>query len=334
METTPGIRHISVVGAGYMGHGIALGFALAGYPVRLHDRTDEILAKALAASGEDLATLVDAGAIEPNRVTPTLARIHPTTLLGEAVADADLVVEAVPEELPLKQALFTELDTLCPPHAILASNTSTFPPSALAGATRRPDRVLVAHYFHPPHLLPLVELVPSAATSAETLEAIHRLLVGIGKHPVVVRREVAGFVANRLQAALFREALAIVAEGTATAEDVDAVVTSGFGRRLAVLGLFAAMDLAGLDVVLRVMERLAPEIAASPEVPPLLRETVAAGRTGVKSGAGFRDWPPAVARDARERLARALVAIAGWPRSQPGAAGEDSDGTRRGAAEP
>jgi 3-hydroxybutyryl-CoA dehydrogenase len=185
--------------------------------------------------------------------------------------------------------------------------------------------VLVAHYFHPPHLLPLVELVPSPATAPETLEAVRRLLAGIGKRPVVLRREVAGFVGNRLQAALFREALAIVGQGIATPEEVDAVVSSGFGRRLAVVGPFAAMDLAGLDVLLRVMEQLLPEIAASPETPPLLRETVAGGRLGVKSGAGFHDWPPEAAREVRERLARALVAVAGWspagaPRP-PGTAG-------------
>ena len=324
MDTDPGVRRIAVVGAGYMGHGIALEFALAGYPVRLHDRTDAILAGALAAVAADLATLADAGTIGPDRTVGALGRIAPTTRLAEAVADADLVVEAVPEDLPLKRAVFAELDALAPPPAILASNTSTFPPSALAGATRRPEKVLVAHYFHPPHLLPLVELVPSPATAPEALEAVRRLLTGIGKRPVVLGREVAGFVGNRLQAALFREALTIVEQGIATAEDVDAVVTNGFGRRLAVVGPFAAMDLAGLDVLLRVMEQLLPEIAASPETPPLLRETVAGGRLGVKSGAGFHDWPPEAAREARERLARALVAVAGW--SRPGGAIPPEDG--------
>ena len=306
------VRQIAVVGAGFMGHGIALEFALAGFDVRLNDRTDEILARAAVAIENDLATLADAGAVDPGRVGPALRRIQATARLADAVGDADLVVEAVPEDLPLKQALFAELDVLCPSHAILASNTSTFLPSALAEATRRPDRVLVAHYFHPPHLLPLVELVPSPATSTEVLETVHRLLARIGKRPVVVRREALGFVGNRLQAALFREALAIVEQGIATPEDVDTVVKTGFGRRLAVVGPFEAMDVAGLDVVLPVMEQLLPEIASSSEVPALLRRTVAAGRSGVKSGAGFRDWPPTAARDVRERLARALVAIAGW----------------------
>ncbi len=308
------IGRVSVVGAGYMGHGIALEFALAGYAVRLHDRTDAILDGALDAITADLATLADTGTIAQERIAPALARIRPSARLAEVVADADLVVEAVPEDLPLKQAIFAELDALCPPRAILASNTSTFLPSALAGATNRPDRVLVTHYFHPPHLLPLVELVPSPATTAEVLEALRRLLAGMGKHPVVVRREVAGFVGNRLQAALFREALAIVEQGIATAEDVDAVVTNSFGRRLAVVGPFAAMDVAGLDVVLRVMDQLTPEISSSPETSPLLRETVAAGSLGVKSGAGFRPWPPAAAAEIRQRLARALVTIANLPR--------------------
>lgn len=304
------IRRVAVVGAGYMGHGIALEFALAGFPVRLHDQSEAILQRALAAVAADLATMVATGAVEAVRVEPALGRISPTADLAAAAVDADLVVEAVPEDLPLKRAIFAELDALAP-RAILASNTSTFLPSALAAATKRPERVLVAHYFHPPHLLPLVELVPSPATSTETLEAVRRLLAGIGKRPVVLRREVAGFVGNRLQAALFREALAIVEAGIASPEDVDAVVTSSFGRRLAVVGPFAAMDLAGLDVLLRVMEGLSPEIAASPEVSPLLREAVAAGRLGVKSGAGLADWPPEAAAEIRERLARALVTIAG-----------------------
>ncbi|MBA3415125.1 MAG: 3-hydroxyacyl-CoA dehydrogenase, partial [Chloroflexia bacterium] len=133
------IGRVSVVGAGYMGHGIALEFALAGYEVRLHDRTDEILHRALGAIAADLATMAGTGTIAEERIAPALARVRPSARLAEAVADADLVVEAVPEDLPLKQAIFAELDARCPERAILASNTSTFLPSALAGATRRPD---------------------------------------------------------------------------------------------------------------------------------------------------------------------------------------------------
>jgi 3-hydroxybutyryl-CoA dehydrogenase len=301
-------RAVAVVGAGLMGHAIALEFALAGLAVRLTDRTDAILAAAIDTVADDLAALVRLGRVEQAAVAPTLARIGPTTDLGHAVAGADLVVEAISEDLDRKRRLFADLDRRCPPHVVLASNTSSFMPSLLAAGIRHPERLLVTHYFNPAHLLPLVEVVPHPATDEAVVARVVRLLRGIGKAPVVVRQEAPGFVGNRLQMALLREAAAIVAAGIATAADVDAVVTAGFGRRLAVAGPFAVADLAGLDVTLRVMEELLPSLASEREPPPMLRDAVAAGRLGVKTVAGLYDWSPDAIRAARERVAAAIAA--------------------------
>ena len=204
-----------------------------------------------------------------------------------AVADADLVIEAVSEDLDLKRALFRELDAWAPPRAILASNSSSFMPSLLAAATDRPDRVLVAHYFNPPHLLPLVELVRGEQTSDATIETMQALYRGIGKRPAVVQREAPGFVGNRLQMALLREALAIVDAGIATPQDVDTIIKNGFGRRLAVAGVFEVFEAAGWDLTLAVADQLFPAIDRSTEPPQSLRDKVARGELGLKSGQGL-----------------------------------------------
>jgi 3-hydroxyacyl-CoA dehydrogenase len=306
-----GVRRIAVIGAGTMGHGIALEFAAFGYDVALHDRDPGQLERARHGIAEGLDRLVAVGRIPAEAADRAPGRLTLGTDLAAAVAGRDLVVEAVAEDLAVKHALFRELDALAPPHAILASNTSTFMPSRLAAATSRPDKVLVAHYFNPPHLLPLVELVRSEQTSEATIAALRDLYLAIGKAPAVVQKEAPGFVGNRIQAAIFREALAIVESGIAGIEDVDAIVRNGFGRRLGVAGPFEIADAAGLDVKLAVCEQLFPAIASSPEVPALLRETVARGDLGTKTGRGYYDWTPESAAALRQRISDGLSALAG-----------------------
>lgn len=301
------IKRVAVVGAGLMGHGIAQEFAVAGYDVRLFDRSEEVLDGAIDRIKGNLEAMAGLGMVEQEAIEPALSRIRTNAALEDAVGDADYVVEAVFEDLALKQRLFAELDALCRPRTILASNTSTFLPSKLAAATGRPEQVLVTHYFNPPHLLPLVEIVRSAATSDETVDTAYELLMRIGKRPALVQKEAPGFVGNRLQAALYREALAIVAQGIATPEDVDIVVKEGFGRRLAVAGPFEVFDLAGLDLVAQVMAQLFPAIDNSRQVPRLLAEKVEQGSLGVKSGRGFHEWTPESGEAARRRMAEALV---------------------------
>ena len=306
------IRRVAVVGAGLMGHGIAQEFALAGYAVALHDVSEDRLRAATEGMRANLGALAAAGLVEVGAVEAVPAAIRASTDLGTVVGDADVVIEAVTEDLAIKRRLFGEFDRLCAPGTILASNSSSFMPSALASTTARPDRVLVAHWFNPPHLLPLVEVVRGPATSDATVETTVAILRQIGKRPAVVNKEAPGFIGNRLQLALVREALAIVANGIATPEDVDVVVRNGFGRRLAAAGPFEVAELAGLDLMLAVAEQLFPSIDRSPEPPPILREKVARGELGVKTGQGFYAWTPEEAAALKGRVATALMRIARW----------------------
>jgi 3-hydroxybutyryl-CoA dehydrogenase len=304
------IQRIAVIGAGLMGHGIALEFAAHGYDVALQDRDQSALERARGAIAEGLARLAEIGRITPEAAATAPALMTLGTDARAAVTNADLVIEAVSEDLDVKRALFRDLDDWAPPHTILASNSSSFMPSLLAAATTRPDRVLVAHYFNPPHLLPLVELVRGEQTSDATIETMRALYQGIGKRPAVVQREAPGFVGNRLQMALLREALAIVDAGIATPEDVDTIIKSSFGRRLAVAGVFEVFEAAGWDLTLAVASQLFPAIDRSPEPPQSLREKVARGELGLKSGQGFYEWTPEEAAALRRRISEGLTAIA------------------------
>src|SRR5688572_29023508 len=279
--TTSSIQHIAVVGAGLMGHGIALEFAAYGYDITLHDRDQSQLERARAGIAEGLAQLVDIGRINAEEAAESPARIAMGTDLRSAVASVDLVIEAVSEDIEVKRTVFRDIDAWAPRHAILASNTSTFMPSLLAAATTRPERVLVAHYFNPPHLLPLVELVRGVVTSDETVATMRTLYERIGKSPAIVQREAPGFVGNRLQMALLREAMAIVDAGIASPRDVDTIIRSSFGRRLAVAGVFEVFEAAGWDLTLAVAKQLFPAIDRSTEPPQSLRDKVARGELGL-----------------------------------------------------
>ena len=308
------IKRIAVIGAGLMGHGIAQEFALAGYDVRLTDISDERLRAAGEHIESNLDMLIGFGLVTPDQAKSVLPRIHMTTSLAETVADADLVIEAVIENLELKQQIFRDLDRLCPAHTILASNTSTILPSKLAAVTGRPDKVLVAHYFNPPYLLPLVEIVRTDETSDETTTAVYDLLVKVGKNPAIVQKEVPGFIGNRIQGAVLREALWLVEQGIASPEDIDTVIKSSIGRRWSVAGVFEVFEIAGWDLILNVAEPAPHEFDSSPEeAVDLLREKIAQGELGVKAGKGFYEWTPESARALKERIARALVQIAQWP---------------------
>jgi 3-hydroxybutyryl-CoA dehydrogenase len=305
------IQHIAVVGAGLMGHGIAQEFALAGYQVRLHDLSDDRLENAHRSIRANLQRLASLDRLEHVRIEPAIAAITMSTDLAQSVSGAELVIEAIVEDLTAKHALFRLLNDLCGAETIIASNTSSFMPSRLAEVAARPDRLLVAHYFNPPYLIPLVEIVPGPATSSQTVATVVGLLEQIGKKPVVLKKEATGFVANRLQFALFREALAIVEAGIADPEAVDQVVRYGFGRRLAAAGPFEVFDLAGLDTILAVTAQIFPELnppsPAGQAVPDLLSRKVAEGDLGVKSGRGFHEWTSQKTDELRNRLTRALI---------------------------
>ena len=306
------IQRIAVVGAGLMGHGIAQEFALAGYDVTLQSLPEDTLDKAMDDIRANLGRLVELGAVTPAQAQAVPARIRTSPDLEAMVADADVVIEAVYEDLALKRRIFAELDHLCPPHTILASNTSTFMPSSLVDSVQRRDKLLVAHYFNPPYLVPLVELVRSSHTSDETVTTIFDLLTKVGKKPVIVQKEAPGFIANRLQVVLLREALHLVDEGVARPQDVDTVIKSSIGRRWAVAGVFEVSEAAGWDILSAVARELLPHINSSTDLSPLVEGLVEQGDLGLKTGKGLYDWTPETAEALRQRIAQALVEIDKW----------------------
>lgn len=307
-RTLEEIRRIAVVGAGLMGHGIAQEFAVAGYEVSLVDTDSQVLAAAVDRIRDNLRKMVELGLVDSASAAAAPERIHTTPDMATAVTDADVVIEAASENLSLKQRLFGEMDRLAGPDAILASNSSSFMPSEINTEVKNRGRVLVAHYFNPPHLLPIVEVVRGPETSEEAVETMRALLLRIGKRPAVVNKEARGFVGNRLQLALFREALSIVEQGIAGVEDVDTVVRYGFGRRLAAAGPFEIADAAGADLWAEVAANLWPHIAASTELPVFYKDMLSRGENGMKHGQGFHAWTPESAEAARDRIARSLAA--------------------------
>lgn len=290
-----------------MGHGIAQEFAGAGYQVQLHDITEETLDNARVQISKNLTLLAENDVIQKTSIPETKQRILTTVNLDVAVETADFVVEAVSENLPLKQQIFEELDSLCQSHTILASNTTALMPSQIGANTKRADKILNTHYFNPPYLIPLVELIRSPDTSDETVSVTFDLLTSIGKTPAIIEKEALGFVGPRLQAALIREAFAIVEQGIASAETVDLVVRNSFGRRLSVAGPFEVFELAGWDLVLDAFEELYKDLNSSFEINPLLREMVKSDKLGVKSGEGFYQWSEERQQALRNRMSQALI---------------------------
>lgn len=301
------IRRIAIIGAGLMGSQIGQEFALAGYDVYLHDLTEKKLQQAVKNIQADLQRYVDLGLLTHEQVKLSLNRIHTSPVLKDAVEDVDVVVEAVFEDLGLKQRVFKELDGLCPERTILVSNASGLPPSKLASATQRPDRVIVANYWNPTYLIPLVEMVRGEETSDETVETIYHLLIKVGKKPAIENEP--GYVGNRLQGALFREAFSIVSQGIATPQDVDTVIKNSFGRRLAFVGPFEYFDTMGWDLILHWYTYMIHDIESSTEVPYVLKEKVEKGELGAKTGKGFYEWTQESAEVFKDRLAQALTEI-------------------------
>ena len=297
--------HIAVLGAGRMGTAIAYLFAASGHPVWLHDpdpaaldRADAELARISALRGNPAGRAGKAAA----------SALRRSADLAAAVCGAGLVIEAVPERADLKQQIFAELGALTGAETILASNTSAIPIRDLAAGVPAPGRVLGTHFWNPPYAVKLVEVVQAPATTAATVAAAMQLLDGAGMRPVHVKRDVPGFVGNRLQHALKREAIALVASGVCDAETIDTVTKLGFGARLAVLGPMEQSDLVGLDLTLAIHETLMPDLDTTPVPHPLLVDLVARGELGMNSGRGFRAWTAEQAQEVRDRLDAHLLA--------------------------
>jgi 3-hydroxybutyryl-CoA dehydrogenase len=286
------IKNIAVVGSGIMGHGIGQTFALGGYEVTLNDTSEALLNKAVQQIRSNLSTFVEFGMTTPEGAKEALSRIKTNRNLKEAAGESDFVVEALPEVMDLKKRLFQELDEYCPPHTIFASNTSGLSLTEMASGIKRRERAVIAHWWNPPHIIPAVEIVKGRYTSDQTVDLVYQLLVHIGKKPVKLLKEVPGFLGNRLQFALYREALYCLKEGIASAEDIDKAVKGTLGFRSPTLGPLETSDLGGLDTFLSIAEYLFKEIDRSVEPPEILREKVRQGKLGIKTGEGFFRYTP------------------------------------------
>ena len=289
---------IAVIGAGLMGHGIAQVFALAGHDVTITDSFTANLDTVKQRISANLTDLDD----DPDAVN----RVTPNADLAAAVCDADYVVEAVLEDLPLKQKLFAEIEKHVRADTILASNTSVIPITDIMTGLQHRERALGTHWWNPPYLVPLVEVIGTQWTTPKTIEWTMALHKAIGKTPVHVKKDVAGFVGNRLQHALWREAIALVEHGICDAETVDTVIKAAFGRRLAVLGPLENADLVGTDLTLAIHRTVLPEIENRPGPSPYLEKLVADGKLGFKSGEGFRKWTPEQQQELRAKVIRHL----------------------------
>ncbi|MBU1209232.1 MAG: 3-hydroxyacyl-CoA dehydrogenase family protein [Proteobacteria bacterium] len=283
------IRNVTIVGAGTMGHSLAQVFAQAGYNVRLNDIKEEILTKAQSLISSNLQTFVEMGLGEKSLPAAILNRIQTTTKIEDAGKNADLVIEAIIEDAPAKKEMFKTLDQVCPPHAILASNTSYMDIFKFV-ETRRPDKVLITHWFAPPHIVPLVEIVRGPATSQETVEVVKALIIAVGKKPIVISKFLPGFIANRLQSALGNEVLFLLDNGYASAEDIDTATKASFGLRIPILGLVKRMDFTGLDLSQKILSNATYKIPPQQTQSKTVDHLVAQGKLGVKTGSGYYEY--------------------------------------------
>jgi 3-hydroxybutyryl-CoA dehydrogenase len=287
MEKIEGVNKIAIIGAGLMGYGIGVDFIRAGYPTWLYNTREETSRLSMEKARKALNLFVEAGMMTAAEADIAYGLLHPTTNLEEAAQGADYVSESVLESLALKRKVFADLDRLCPPSAILTTNSSNFTTSSIVkdNDIGHPERCCVAHYFQPPHLLPLVEVVGGEKTSQATIDLTCRILSGVQKKPVVIPVEVRSHAGNRIQGAIGREIMYLIDNKICTPEMIDEIIMYGFGRRMVNTGWFIRNDLIGLDFSYNAAK------AAGREPWGPFKERVERGDLGMKSGKGFYDWP-------------------------------------------
>lgn len=296
------MREIAVIGAGLMGHGIALTLARAGHNVRITDPFPDARATVLERISNSLTTLGVANADIPTIV----ARIGVYQNTANAVQKANVVFEVAPEKMALKQDIFAEIEAHTSDDCVFASNTSVMPITEIMSKLRLKNRALGTHWWNPPHMIPLVEVVSTKWTDDAVATDMMALLDNAGKTPVRVKKDVPGFIGNRLQHALWREAISLVENGICDAKSVDTVIKSSFGRRLAVLGPLENADLVGTDLSLDIHENVLFDLESRQGPSPYLQKLVEDGRLGMKSGEGFQKWTAEEADEVRNRVAHHL----------------------------
>ena len=280
----------AVIGTGMMGPGIAVTLARGGVRTTLLSRTQAGAEKGLETARTQAARLATEGLLSAAEAEGAAAVLDASTDADAAFARADLVVESAPEEMEFKQRLFARMDAIAKPEAVLASNTSGLSITAIASRCRHPERVVTTHFWNPPHLMPLVEIVLGDQTDPAVAERLRELLANCGKVPVIVKKDRPGQLGNRLQMALVREAIHIVAEGIADAEAVDLVAKNGFGLRLPAYGIFEHQDIVGLDLGMAVLDYVSHDLDGTRGTPDYARALMARGEKGAAAGKGFYDW--------------------------------------------
>ena len=292
--TEEGIERVAVIGAGLMGFGIGVEFARFGYQVSLYNTKEATSQKAMENARKALDLMVETELITAGEAEAAYQRLRPTTDLVDAASGADYIIESVAESLSLKQEIFTQLDEICPPPAILTTNTSGLLVTDIATVARHPERILATHYFQPPHFVPLVEVVGGEKTDRVVVERVARILRSLRKRVVVMDIELPRFAGNRIQGAIAREVQSLVDKGVCRPSMIDDIISFGFGRRMAYTGYFKRMDLIGLDFVYTTAKGQGRDVWGP------IAERVERGELGMKSGKGFYEWPG----DAAKRFLR------------------------------
>jgi len=304
------MKTIAVIGAGMMGPGIAQVFATRGHPVQVYGRTAAKLSIVKDRVRVNLTRMAEYGLVESSDIARILDRIGVTTELALALRNADVVIEAITEDLGMKQELFAELDRLCPAHTILCSNTSVMSITQIGAKAIHRERIVGTHFYQPPFLVPLVEVIRTEFTAPAHMDTVFELMKSAGKVPVRVQKDVPGFIANRMQHALWREAFALIDEGICDAATVDTAISNSFGLRLPVLGPVANADLVGLDLTIAIHDYVLPHLNVSTVPCNTLRARVKEGKLGFKTKSGFLDWTDESMAATREKLMTYLLEVA------------------------
>ena len=303
------IKAVGIVGAGLMGHALAQIFALKGYPVSILDKDTSVLKQVPEKVRRNLQVFLDLDLISRIEADTCLEKIQLCERFEEMYRENCIIIEAISENLEKKKSVFSQIEKHVSPETILCSNTSAISITSISEDLSFRERVVGTHFWNPPHILPCVEVIRSKYTSMEVFETVVAFMKKAGKEPVRVLKDIPGFLGNRMQHALWREAISLVEKGIASPEDIDKVVKSSFGLRLAFIGPLETADLAGLDLSLDVQKDLFPHLERSTEPSPVLVSKVDSGETGVKRGKGFHEWDEKKARDLINRRDATLLKI-------------------------